>query len=279
VAEIEFYRSGAKVIGAASGTPGSWSGKENDTFKAALDGNTSTFFDAPQGDGAYVEIDTGTGTADLLPPEVDRLTINSGAGVVERPSGPAGTRIPVGSRPPPDGQYFAGWEGFTGILDDPFSSSTMATIPGIGVDLLVTAIFKSLPPGSSKLEVSRGRGDGVYPTGTIVTVSADLPPAGQQFTRWSGDTAILSNPLLPTTAGIIPSMNVLVSANYSEAGLNDKIRFYPRSGWTERMVGGVFEGTHGDPVTGPYRSEREFGRLPASALSLSQRWIRKCGRN
>ena len=49
-------------------------------------------------------------------------------------------------------------------------------------------------------------------------------------------------------------MNVLVSANYSEAGLNDKIRFYPRSGWTERMVGGVFEGTHGDPVTGPYRT-------------------------
>ena len=177
--------------------------------------------------------------------------INSGAGVVERPSGPAGTRIPVGSRPPPDGQYFAGWEGFTGILDDPFSSSTMATIPGTGVDLWVTAIFRSLPPGSSKLEVSRGRGDGVYPTGTM---SAHLPPAGQQFTRWSGDTAILSNPFLSTTAGIIPSVNVLVSANYSEAGLNDKIRFYPRSGWTERMVGGVFEGTHGDQVTGPYRT-------------------------
>jgi hypothetical protein len=59
VAEIEFYRSGAKVIAAASGTPGSWSGKDNDTFIAALDGDTSTFFDAPQPNGAYVDLDTG----------------------------------------------------------------------------------------------------------------------------------------------------------------------------------------------------------------------------
>ena len=62
VAEIEFYRSGAKVIWAASGTPGSWSGKGNDTFRAAVDGNTSTFFDAPQPNGNYVELDTGEGT-------------------------------------------------------------------------------------------------------------------------------------------------------------------------------------------------------------------------
>jgi hypothetical protein len=59
VAEIEFCRSGAKVIAAASGTPGSWSGKSNDTLQAALDGDTSTFFDAPEPNGAYVDLDTG----------------------------------------------------------------------------------------------------------------------------------------------------------------------------------------------------------------------------
>ena len=62
VAEIEFYRSGAKVIAAADGTPGSWSGKDKDTFKAAFDGNTSTFFDALQSNGAFVQVDTGFGT-------------------------------------------------------------------------------------------------------------------------------------------------------------------------------------------------------------------------
>ena len=75
VAEIEFYRSGAKVIGAASGTPGSWSGKGNDTFRAAVDGNTSTFFDAPQPNGDYVELDTGTGTPFATPAGFDTLRI------------------------------------------------------------------------------------------------------------------------------------------------------------------------------------------------------------
>jgi alpha-galactosidase len=31
-----------------------------------------------------------------------------------------------------------------------------------------------------------------------------------------------------------------------------KIRYYPRTGWSSRMVGGVFEGTNGDPANGPY---------------------------
>ena len=254
VAEIEFYRSGAKVIGAASGTPGSWSGKENDTFKAALDGNTSTFFDAPQGDGAYVEVDPGTGAyIDIgIPPHIYRLRVNQGRNSLFLT--PADARVTVEAQPPPDGHYFSGWEGFTDILDDPSSSPTTATIPGIGIDLWLTATYKPLPPGTSILEVIFGSGGGIYPTGTMVTVSADPPSAGRQFTGWRGDIAILSNPFLPTTTAIIPSMNVSVSATHSETGLTDKIRFYPRSGWTERMVGGVFEGTIGDPVTGPYRT-------------------------
>jgi len=86
----------------------------------------------------------------------------------------------------------------------------------------------------------------------MVTVSADPPPPGQQFAGWIGDTAIVSNPFLAITTAIIPSMNVSIAATYSAAGLNDKIRFYPRPGFTDRMVGGIFEGTNGDPVTGPY---------------------------
>ncbi len=36
------------------------------------------------------------------------------------------------------------------------------------------------------------------------------------------------------------------------AAIANKIRFLPRAGYTARMVGGVFEGTDGNPVTGPY---------------------------
>ncbi|HEY5811365.1 MAG TPA: hypothetical protein VIT23_01780 [Terrimicrobiaceae bacterium] len=106
------------------------------------------------------------------------------------------------------------------------------------------------PPGAHFLTVERGSGDGFYLPGTMVTVSADPPPAGhQKFQQWLGDTAILSNPFLPTTTAIMPSMSVGITALYSPY---DKVRFYPRPGYAGRMVGGVFEGTDGDPVTGPY---------------------------
>jgi formylglycine-generating enzyme required for sulfatase activity len=249
VAEIEFYRSGAKVIGVASGTPGSWSGKENDTFKAALDGNTSTFFDAPQRGGAYVEIDTGTGLSTTE--GFYNLTVTNGAGTGIYQNG---QRSFVFAQLPLPGQQFAGWTGFTDILDDPSSPDTTATIPGIGIDLWLTATYKPLPPGTYILTVGSGSGDGTYPTGTLVTVSADPPPAGQQFAGWLGDKAILSNPFIATTKAIIPSMNVAIGASYSAGGPSDKIRFYPRSGYTNRMVGGVFEGTNEDPVTGPYKT-------------------------
>jgi hypothetical protein len=55
VAEIEFYRDGVKLTGSGFETPGSWNNQGN-TLEKALDGNLSTYFDAPGPDGAYVGI-------------------------------------------------------------------------------------------------------------------------------------------------------------------------------------------------------------------------------
>jgi hypothetical protein len=57
VAEIEFYRNGAKLTGTGFGTPGSWSNLGN-TFAKALDGDVKTYFDGPVSDGNYVGIAT-----------------------------------------------------------------------------------------------------------------------------------------------------------------------------------------------------------------------------
>jgi hypothetical protein len=57
VAEIEFYRDGVKLTGPGFGTLGSWNNQGN-TLEKALDGNVSTFFDAPNPNGAYVGVDT-----------------------------------------------------------------------------------------------------------------------------------------------------------------------------------------------------------------------------
>jgi hypothetical protein len=70
--------------------------------------------------------------------------------------------------------------------------------------------------GSYILDVVCGSGDGVYPMGAMVIVSADSLSEGQKFARWAGDIAILSNPFLPTTTAIIPSMNVSIIATYGD---------------------------------------------------------------
>jgi hypothetical protein len=71
VAEVEFYRNGNKLGGPGFGTPGSFSGRSSDAYGAALDGDTSTFFDSNQGSNAYVGIDTGA--------SLYTLTVNKGS--------------------------------------------------------------------------------------------------------------------------------------------------------------------------------------------------------
>lgn len=111
-------------------------------------------------------------------------------------------------------------------------------------------VFHTTPnPTAHVLTVSNGSGTGNYVAGRIVTVSANAPPAGRQFDRWMDDWVILSNPMIATTTATMPSQDVAITANYRGV---DQIRSYPRSNFTRRMVGGVFEGTNGDPTTGSY---------------------------
>jgi List-Bact-rpt repeat protein/fibronectin type III domain protein len=146
-------------------------------------------------------------------------------------------------------------------------SVTSATVPNLNdgttyffrVTAINTAGLESQPsnevsytapnPAAHVLTVNSGNGSGSYVAGSIVTVSASAAPAGKKFDRWVGDWVILSNPLIATTTATMPSQDVTITANYRGV---DQIRFYPRAGFSARMVGGVFEGTNGDPVTGSY---------------------------
>jgi Endonuclease/Exonuclease/phosphatase family/Divergent InlB B-repeat domain len=67
------------------------------------------------------------------------------------------------------------------------------------------------------LNVHGGGGDGEYPAGTLVTVTADPPPSGQRFAGWTGDTSILANPFLATTSATIPTVDVSLTATYTAA--------------------------------------------------------------
>jgi hypothetical protein len=71
------------------------------------------------------------------------------------------------------------------------------------------SLFATLGVGvpTLKLTVVNGSGDGNYPYGTLVPVSANAPQQGQQFNRWTGDTAILPVEELnkASTTALIPS--------------------------------------------------------------------------
>ncbi len=71
VSELEFYNGSTKLTGTAIGTAGSWSNSGN-TKEKALDGDVSTFFDAPTADNSYVGIDA-QGTAARIAGEPGKL--------------------------------------------------------------------------------------------------------------------------------------------------------------------------------------------------------------
>jgi beta-glucosidase len=70
--------------------------------------------------------------------------------------------------------------------------------------------------GGSTLMVNDGSGSGGYDLGAIVTVTADPPPPGKEFSGWSGDTQILANPSEETTTATIPSIDVTITATYAD---------------------------------------------------------------
>ncbi len=149
--------------------------------------------------------------------------------------------------------------------------------------------YKTAALGAHKLTVRDGSGSGQYTEGKRVIVTADKPAPGQEFDRWTGDWQILDNFLSPTTSALMLFRDLSITASYRGS---EAIRYRPLTGFTERMVGGVFEGTDGDPVTGPYISHLhdqddpanrlvgspcEFGELPVFTLQRCRGFILRRG--
>ena len=172
------------------------------------------------------------------------LTVNNGSGTGNYLEGKL---VKVTADPPPAGQEFASWTGDIAILSNPFLATTTAIITAMDVNIAAT--YSNLP--TYTVAVTNGTSSGDYPAGARVSITADAPPAGQQFAGWTGNVTF-ANVSSPTTTFTMPSSAVAVTATYSGMSANDMVRYYPRQGATAKMIGGVFEGTNGDPVAGPY---------------------------
>ena len=155
-----------------------------------------------------------------------------------------GTEVSITANTAPAGQQFANWSGSV-QPGNPLSSTTTVTMPSS--DAEITANYSPLP--TYPLTVINGTGSGNYPAEREVTVTADPAPAGQQFEAWTGDV-IFDDPTSLTTTVTMPSYAATVTATYR---VSDEIRYYPRSGFTKRMLWGVFEGANGeDPHKATY---------------------------
>jgi len=70
------------------------------------------------------------------------------------------------------------------------------------------------PAPEYQLTVSNGSGSGQYAAGTQVTITANTPPTGQIFDKWSGDIAGVSDINSASTNLTMQAQNIYVSALY-----------------------------------------------------------------
>ncbi len=80
--------------------------------------------------------------------------------------------------------------------------------------------FRFIPgttnPQNHTLTVNSGSGDGSYPSGTSVNISADAAPAGQQFAQWTGDTGGIADIYSTSTTLTMPAAATTVTATYED---------------------------------------------------------------
>ncbi|HEY7906716.1 MAG TPA: InlB B-repeat-containing protein, partial [Wenzhouxiangella sp.] len=146
-----------------------------------------------------------------IPPATYALEVGNGVGDGEFE---AGTAVTISANVPAEDQLFDRWLGDTAYVANVNDASTSVVMPEGPVS--VRASFRAAPPEEFALTVNGGSGAGEYVAGDVVTISAGLPPEGQIFDRWTGQTARVANVNQATTTLTMPESTVIVSAIYIE---------------------------------------------------------------
>jgi len=97
-----------------------------------------------------------------------------------------GDVINISADPAGPGTRFKQWTGATQYVGNIYSENTTVTMPA--QNITVTATYENI----YTLTVVNGDGDGNYPSGTEVTITAD-DPIGYIFKNWTGDTGTVAD--------------------------------------------------------------------------------------
>ncbi|MDR2148440.1 MAG: T9SS type A sorting domain-containing protein, partial [Tannerella sp.] len=155
---------------------------------------------------------TVTATYKDAPVTTYTLTVNSGTG---SGSYAPGTVVNISANTPPSGKVFDQWTGDIAGIANVNNASTTFTM---GSDnATVTATYKDAPVTTYTLTVNSGSGSGSYAPGTVVNISANTPPSGKVFDKWTGDIAGIANVNNASTTYTMGSANATVTATYKDA--------------------------------------------------------------
>jgi cysteine-rich repeat protein len=142
------------------------------------------------------------------------LSVINGSGDGDYESGQI---ITITADAPPANQEFDQWVtdlGDPAIADANASTTTVTTGAS---NATITATYEDLPPTTYALNVLNGSGDGDYESGQVITITADAPPANQEFDRWVTD---LGNPAITanasTTTLTMGASDTTITATYED---------------------------------------------------------------
>ena len=98
-----------------------------------------------------------------------------------------------------------------------------------------------IPKTSFLVTVVNGTGSGEYEAGATVTITANAPAAGKQFTGWTSDDVTFVNANAITTSFTMPAKAVTVTANYIDVSVPEHYTVaYNANGGTGTMANQYF---------------------------------------
>jgi hypothetical protein len=139
-----------------------------------------------------------------------QLTVINGTG---SGSYAAGTVVTITANTPPAGQTFVKWTGAP--VANAASPTTTLTMPSAATTITATYSGGTAPPPptSYPLTVISGSGTGSYVAGAVVPISANVPPLGQVFLKWTG--AAVANANAPSTTITMPAAPTSITATFA----------------------------------------------------------------
>jgi len=146
-----------------------------------------------------------------MPPETYAVTVVKGT--ADKTEAAEGETVTITANMPASGQTFDKWTGRGVTFANAAAPETTFEMPAGAVT--VTATYKALPAVKTyKIVVVNGKADKAKAAaGETVTLTANPPPAGKVFDKWTGG-AVFDDPTSPATTFTMPAKAVTPKALY-----------------------------------------------------------------